>query len=199
MIFRYTRRETDYLAARDPALSAWIKRIGYVEREILPDPFEALVYAVSGQQVSSKAQATVWARLCARGLTRPQAVRAASEAELAALGLGPKKARWVRQAAARAHALEGLEALDDAQAIQTLVSFEGVGRWTAEMLLIFSLNRMNVLSRGDFGIRRGLTILHGEDACAQFARWKELYTPYGSVASLYLWEIARAGDANVQI
>lgn len=199
MIFPYTGREMEYLRGRDAKLGAWIDRLGHIRREMIPEPFAALMHAVTGQQVSSKAQASVWARLLARGLDRPEAVLAMPEDELSALGLGPRKARWLRLAAQRADELQGLDALSDAEVIRRLTSFAGVGSWTAEMLMIFSLGRMNVLSQGDLGIRRGLCALHGPDACARFDFWRERYAPYGSVASLYLWEIARLGDADAQI
>ena len=190
MNFRYGAGEMEHLCARDPALGAWIQKLGQLEWSIIPDVFEALMSSITAQQVSGKAYQTVWGRLTARGLTTPDKYLAIPHEELAALGVGPKKAKWMRAAAERAQELSVLPELNDEDAIRKLVSFDGVGRWTAEMLLIFSLNRMNILSQGDFGIRKALNMLHGDGADRDFARFRELYAPYASVASLYLWEIA---------
>ncbi|NLF27959.1 MAG: DNA-3-methyladenine glycosylase 2 family protein [Clostridiales bacterium] len=190
MNFRYGTEEADYLSRRDPALGAWIQKLGVLEWSTIPDVFEALMSSITAQQVSGRAYRTVWGRLTARGLTTPGAYLAIPQEELAALGVGPKKAKWMRRAAERAEELSVLPELSDEDAIKKLVSFDGVGRWTAEMLLIFSLNRMDILSQGDFGIRKALCALHGDGADRDFARFRELYAPYASVASLYLWEIA---------
>lgn len=199
MIFQYDRRACEHLAGRDAALGAWIERLGKIEREVIPDPFAALVNSIAGQQVSSKAQRTIWERLCVRGLTTPEAILSADEQALRQTGLGGKKTLWIRQAAARAAELADLAALSDEEVVARLTTFAGVGRWTAQMLLIFSLNRMDVFSRGDFGIRKGLALLHGEQAVRDFSLWRARYAPYGSVASLYLWEIARVGEGNADI
>jgi len=76
--------------------------------------------------------------------------------------------------------------------IKRLVSLPGVGVWTAEMMLIFSLQRPDVVSWGDYGIRKGMMKLYGLDELTreQFDKYRKRYSPYGSVASLYLWEIA---------
>ena len=82
--------------------------------------------------------------------------------------------------------------MDDEEIISALTTLKGVGRWTAEMLLIFSLNRMNVLSFGDLAIKRGIMKLYGLTTLTkqEFNTYKERYSPYASVASLYLWEIS---------
>ena len=86
--------------------------------------------------------------------------------------------------------LKELEHLSDDEVIKQLSSLHGVGVWTAEMLLIFSLQRSDVVSYGDLGIRKGMMKLYGLESLTkkQFANYRERYSPYGSVASLYLWE-----------
>lgn len=195
--FSYSAVETDYLSARDPALGAVIARIGHIDRAVIPDLFAALINSIAGQQISGKALATVWARLCARlGEVTPDSVLAAGEDGLRACGLSGRKAGYML-AAARAVQdgtldIHSLVDKTDAEVIQTLVTLPGVGRWTAEMLLIFSLQRPDVLAFDDLGIRKGLCRLYGWDEVTreQFEDCRARFSPYGTVASLYLWALA---------
>jgi DNA-3-methyladenine glycosylase II len=194
-IFPYSGRETAHLAKRDPALGGIIKRIGRIEREVEPDLVVALIRSVIAQQISSKSAATVRRRLHDMlGGIRPEAVAAAPVEAIQACGMSMRKAGYVKGIAEAA--LNGrLDAravanLDDAGVIAALSGLKGVGVWTAEMLLIFSLCRPNVLSWGDFAIRRGLMKLYRLDTLnkEEFAALHARYSPYASVASLYLWE-----------
>lgn len=195
--FSYSAVETDYLSARDPALGAAIARIGHIDREVIPNLFTALINSIAGQQISGKALATVWARLCDRlGEITPDSVLAAGEDGLRACGLSGRKAGYML-AAARAVQdgtldIHSLVDKTDAEIIQTLVALPGVGRWTAEMLLIFSLQRPDVLAFDDLGIRKGLCRLYGWDEVTreQFEDCRARFSPYGTVASLYLWALA---------
>lgn len=199
--FQYGSTETDYLSARDPVLGAAIARIGHIDRVVIPDLFAALINSIAGQQISGKALATVWARLCDRlGEITPAAVLAAGEDNLRACGLSGRKAGYML-AAARAVQdgtlpIHSLVEKSDEEIIRTLTALPGVGRWTAEMLLIFSLERPDVLAFDDFGIRKGICRLYGLDELthAQFAVYRARYAPYATVAGLYLWEIAAQGN-----
>lgn len=199
--FRYGPTETDYLSARDPVMGDAIARIGHIDRVVIPDLFAALINSIAGQQISGKALATVWARLCDRlGEITPAAVLAAGEDDLRACGLSGRKAGYML-AAARAVQdgtlpIHSLVEKSDEEIICTLTALPGVGRWTAEMLLIFSLERPDVLAFDDFGIRKGICRLYGLDELtrAQFAVYRARYTPYATVAGLYLWEIAAQGN-----
>lgn len=193
----YSAVETDYLSARDPALGAAIARMGHIDREVIPNLFTALINSIAGQQISGKALATVWARLCDQlGEITPDNVLAAGEDGLRACGLSGRKAGYML-AAARAVQdgtldIHSLVDKTDAEVIQTLVALPGVGRWTAEMLLIFSLQRPDVLAFDDLGIRKGLCRLYGWDEVTreQFEDCRARFSPYGTVASLYLWALA---------
>lgn len=197
MFFSYSRAETDYLSARDPVLGAAIARIGHIDRAVFPDLFEALINSIAGQQISGKALATVWARLCAAvGAVTPENLLAAGEERLRACGFSGRKVNYMLSAA-RAVAdgaldIHSLVEKDDQEVIRTLTALPGVGRWTAEMLLTFSLQRPDVLAYDDFGIRKGLCRLYGLDSVskAQFAEYRARYAPYATVAALYLWHIA---------
>ena len=197
MFFSYGRAETDYLSSRDPVLGAAIDRIGHIDREVFPNLFEALINSIAGQQISGKALATVWARLCtAVSTVTPENLLAAGEERLRACGFSGRKVNYMLSAA-RAVAdgaldIHSLVEKDDQEVIRTLTALPGVGRWTAEMLLTFSLQRPDVLAYDDFGIRKGLCRLYGLDSVskAQFAEYRARYAPYATVAALYLWHIA---------
>lgn len=196
-IYRYGKAETEYLISRDQVLGTAIQRIGHIERAVIPELFAALINSIAGQQISGKALATVWARLCERlGEITPETVLAAGEEGLRACGLSGRKAGYML-AAARAVQdgtlpIHSLVDKSDEEIIKILTALPGVGRWTAEMLLIFSLERPDVLAFDDFGIRKGLCRLYGleELTRAQFEQYRARYSPYATVAGLYLWEIA---------
>ena len=195
--FAYGKTETDYLTERDPVLGAAIARIGHIDREVIPNLFTALVNSIAGQQISGKALATVWARLCDRlGEITPETILAEGEDGLRACGMSGRKAGYMLAAA---HAVQdgtinihSLVDKSDDEIIKTLTALPGVGRWTAEMLLIFSLERPDVFAFDDFGIRKGLCRLYGleELTRVQFEEYRARYAPYATVAGLYLWEIA---------
>ncbi len=196
-VFAYGETETRFLTAQDPVLGAAIARIGHIERAVIPDLFAALINSIAGQQISGKALATVWARLCDRlGEMTPESVLDAGEDGLRACGLSGRKAGYML-AAARAVQdgtlpIHSLVDKTDEEVIKILTALPGVGRWTAEMLLIFSLERPDVLAFDDFGIRKGLCRLYGleEITRTQFAIYRARYTPYATVAGLYLWAVA---------
>ena len=197
MFFFYGKDETDYLAARDPVLGEAIGRIGHIDREVFPDLFEALINSIAGQQISGKALQTVWKRLCdAVGAVTPENLLAAGEERLRACGFSGRKANYMLSAA-RAVAdstldIHSLVEKPDEEVIRALTTLPGVGRWTAEMLLTFSLQRPDVLAYDDFGIRKGMCRLYGLDSLTkqQFAEYRARYAPHATIAALYLWHIA---------
>lgn len=198
--FTYGKNEIDYLTKRDPVLGAAIARIGHIDREVIPNLFTALVNSIAGQQISGKALATVWTRLCDQlGEITPETILAAGEENLRACGMSGRKAGYML-AAARAVQdgtinIHSLVDKNDDEIIKTMTALPGVGRWTAEMLLIFSLERPDVLAFDDFGIRKGMCRLYGleELTRAQFEEYRARYSPYATVAGLYLWEFAAQG------
>ena len=196
-IFRYTSRETDYLSRRDPVLGDAIRRIGPLEREMMPDLFQALAHSIVGQQITDKAARTVWGRLevLCGGVT-PAAVAAQSEESLRGCGMSQRKVSYLQGAAAAAMngtlAAEHFAPLSDEEVIRQLTDLPGVGRWTAEMLMLFSLGRPDVVSFGDLAIRRGIMRLYGLSQLTrqEFLTLRACWSPYGSVASFYLWAVA---------
>lgn len=198
MIFPYGQRETAYLRACDPYMREAIDRIGHIDREMMPDLFAALVNSIIGQQISMAAADRIWAKALEKyGKITPQSLAASTPEEIKAIGISLKKAQWIYSAASAvangSFDISALQSLRDDEIKRQLCSLGGVGMWTAEMLMIFSLGRMNVLSYGDFGIKKGLQKLYRLDKIdkSAFAGFAEKYSPYGTVASFYLWEIAR--------
>jgi len=196
-IFRYGQTEIDYLKRRDKKLGAAIERIGVIQREIRRDPFAALVTSVVAQQISNKAANAIRGRL--RELLveiTPDRVAEADISDLQKCGLSVRKAGYIKGIAdaVRCGELDFLRfhEMTDEEVIDRLSSLHGIGVWTAEMLLIFSLCRPDVVSWGDLAIRRGMMNLYGLKKLTkeQFERYRKGYSPYGSVASLYLWVLS---------
>ena len=197
MFFPYGEAEISHLKARDRRLSAAIDRIGRIEREVRPELFSALVHSIVGQQISTRAQETVWNRISGRlGAVTPQAVLALTPEELQSLGISFRKVSYIRNAAEKvvsgALDLETLAHKPDEEVCRILSSLDGIGVWTAEMLMTFSMQRPDIISYGDLAIRRGLRMLyrHREITRERFERYRRRYSPYATVASLYLWAIA---------
>ncbi|CAH8711828.1 DNA-3-methyladenine glycosylase [Paenibacillus thiaminolyticus] len=195
--FDYGEREINYLRSADAALGAAMARLGRVERVIMPDPFAALVHAIVGQLVSVKAANTVWERMQERlGDISPQNLAAQPAERIQGCGMPMMKAERIREiawlVANGEFDLQELYRLSDAEATARLMTLPGVGKWTAEMLLIHALERPDVVSWGDIAIRRGMMALYGlhEMTKAQFDRYRQTYSPYGSVASIYLWALS---------
>lgn len=195
--FEYGQKEIDYLKSKDKKLGAAIDRIGMIKRRITPEPFTALVSSVVAQQISSKAAETVWNRLNSLlgGIT-PESIAKAELARIQSCGMSARKAEYVKGIAEAAISGEvdfkSLHTLTDEEIIKKLSSLRGVGVWTAEMLLIFSLCRPDVVSYRDLAICRGMMRLYGlkELPKEKFERYRKRYSPYGSVASLYLWALS---------
>lgn len=196
--FEYGTDAVEYLKAKDKKLGAAIDTVGVVRREMDEDDlFSAIVHQIIGQQISTAAQVTIWNRMRERlGEVTPSAVCAATEEGLQACGITFTKARYIKSCAEKVASgqfdLDAVREMDDAEAIAALSSLEGVGVWTAEMLLLFCLGRPDILSYGDLAIHRGMRMAyrHRKVTREMFERYRRRYSPYGSVASLYLWAIS---------
>ena len=195
-IFEYGQKEMDYFTEVDPLLGEAIKRIGKIDRVIIPELFPALIYAIVGQQISLKAAKTIWARMQDRFIITPEHMAGLSIEEIAGCGMQGKKAGYIigiAEAVMKGELdLNSLYDMPDAEVIKKLSSLNGIGVWTAEMLLLNSMERPDVISYGDIAIRRGIMKLYGltELTKEQFLEYKKRYSPYGSVASIYLWRLS---------
>lgn len=183
------------LARRDPVLGRVIAAWGEEHLTTRGDPFVTLVRSIVGQQISVKAAQTIWDRLAkaARTVT-PDRVARMRVSSLRSVGLSARKAEYLKDLARhfRSGSIDpGRWAdLDDETLIGELTAVRGIGRWTAEMLLIFNLQRPDVFPADDVGLLRGISVtfcageaISRRDALAMSDRWR----PWRSVASWYLW------------
>lgn len=164
------------------------------------DPFHALVQSILSQQLSVKAADTIHRRVeRLLGTVSPDTLDAAAPDALRACGVSVRKIGYLRGIAHAALSgavdFSALPRLSDAEVVRELVKLRGVGVWTAEMLLIFALGRPDVLSYRDLGIRRGIMLLNRLEHLSEkeFEFYRKRYSPYGTLASLYLWRIKDGG------
>jgi DNA-3-methyladenine glycosylase II len=197
----------EQLAATDPTMAALIARVGEIDLETRlrrrseerpADAYGALLRAIVGQQLSTKAARTIYGRILELfdGHTPPpELLLEVSEKDLRAAGLSGRKVEYIRDLAS--HVLSGeleldrLGELSDEEVIEEIVAVRGLGAWTAEMFLLFHLERPDVLSGGDLGIRKAVQIEYGLDEMPSPTRVLEIgepWRPHRSLASLYLWE-----------
>jgi len=191
----YTPASMEVVAlTADPVMARVISAVGDVSVGVEPDRFISLARAIVGQQLSTTAASTIWRRFAALGPMDPAAILELEETELRSVGLSGAKARYVRDLAERVATgdlqLDALDALDDEAVLADVTRVKGIGRWTGEMFLIFSLARPDVLALDDAGLLRaaGWALELGRSAtAAEMAAAGEAWRPYRSVASLYLW------------
>ena len=194
LFFPYGESELDDLRKAAPEVAPLFDRYGFIRRPMNPDLFGALSESIVGQQISTKAQQTILGRLAERlGAVTPEKILSVPPETVTACGVSLRKTDYLRGAAEAVTAgmtKTFLETLDDNGIISLLTRLKGVGIWTAEMMLIFCFGRPNVLSFGDFGIRTALARLHGVEKLpkALFEEDRRRFSPYGTVASFYLWE-----------
>ena len=197
MYYKYGDKEVEYLKRKDKRLGEAIDQIGHIYREVNGDVFSSVVHSIVGQQISSAALKTVWTRLIDRlGEVSAYTIYAVSRDELQNCGITFKKADYIKGFAEKNLSgefdAESLRDLNDADVISKLSALKGIGVWTAEMLMVFCLQRPDVMSFGDLAIHRGLRMLyhHRKIERSLFNKYARRYSPYGTVASLYLWAIA---------
>ena len=197
MYFPYGDKEITYLREKDKILREIIDKVGHIERETDPDLFSSVVHHIVGQQISSKAQATIWQRLRdTLGEINAQTISSKEVPELQALGMSFRKAEYIKEFADKVQCgefdLQTVEQMSDADAIEALSSLRGIGVWTAEMILLFCLKRPDVFSFDDLAIQRGLRMVyhHRKIDRKLFEKYRRRFRPYGSVASLYFWAVA---------
>ena len=197
MYFQYGQEETEYLSGKDEKLGAVIAQVGRVNREVDTDLFSAVVHHIVGQQISTKAQATIWQRMRgALGTVDAEHILEAGNEQLQLLGISCRKAEYITDFAEKVHTgafdLDAVAHMPDAEAIRALSGLKGIGVWTAEMILLFCLQRPDIFSYDDLAIRRGLRMVyhHREIDRDLFEKYRRRFCPYCSVASLYLWAVS---------
>jgi len=190
------RRGERHLARVDPVMKRLIGRHGHcplAEREL--QPFHTLANAIISQQLSSKAAAAIKQRLAAliEGPLVPEKFLLLTAEQLRAAGLSQAKARYLAALAgsvcARELLFDEITLHEDEAIIERLTQCPGIGRWTAEMFLIFGLKRLDVLAIGDAGLQRAARLFYGKQRRSKtlLSRVAQAWRPYRSVASWYLW------------
>ena len=205
MYFAYGETELEYLRNRDERLCAVIDRMGHVDRAVDPDLFSSVIHHIIGQQISTKAQETVWRRMRdTLGGIDAGTVLAAGVPKLQGLGMTFRKAEYITDFAEKVYTgafdLDAVEHMSDEAAIRELSSLKGIGVWTAEMILLFCLQRPDIFSYDDLAIQRGLRMVyhHRKIDRGLFEKYRRRFRPYCSVASLYLWAVAGGALPELQ-
>lgn len=190
--------KVEHLRESDSRMAQLIERFGYIERNTHRPLFEALVESIVSQQVASASAERTMRKIAGAvgGSVVPATIASLGREGLRKCGVAARKAEWIVSAAERfetgGFGEEELRELSNEEVVDRLTSLGGVGRWTAEMLLMFSLGREDVLPTGDLGIRKSLTVLYGERrlTAKRWAHYRRLFGPYCSIASFYLWAYA---------
>lgn len=185
-----------YLREADATLGRVIDAVGTIELTLGDDRFTSLARAIVGQQLSVSAASTIWSRFAGLADRLDAAtVAGLDDDSLRGVGLSRAKAAYVRDLAVRVLdgtvELDQFDAMSDEAVIEELTRVKGIGRWTAEMFLIFSLGRPDVFAVDDVGLKRSIGNVFGADVArtaSELTSLAERWRPYRSVASLYLWE-----------
>jgi DNA-3-methyladenine glycosylase II len=196
----YWQRAKRVLARRDPVLARVMRARPRIALESRGDPFQTLARSIVGQQISVQAAQSVWNRLAAAvPAMAPAAVAGLRLRRLRACGLSSRKSEYLRDLARQfvdgAIRVERWPDMDDEAVIAELVRVRGIGRWTAEMLLMFSLLRPDVLPVDDLGLRRAAGLLYFDGADVDVGELRALgerWAPWRSVATWYLWRSLEA-------
>ena len=197
MYFEYGEAELSYLRQKDKRMCGVIDRVGHVERTVDTDLFSSVVHHIIGQQISMKAQATIWQRMHdALGDVNAETIIAAGVPRLQELGMTFRKAEYITDFARKVHSgafdLDAVGHMSDEDAIRALSSLKGIGVWTAEMILLFCMQRPDIFSYDDLAIQRGLRMVYRHRAIDRklFEKYRRRFSPCCSVASLYLWAVS---------
>ncbi len=197
MYFIYGDEEIEYLKSKDKILGEVIEKIGHIERVTDTDLFSSVVHHIIGQQISTKAQETIWQRLKDElGEVNAENIYKTDISRLQSLGMSFRKAEYIKDFADKVHSgsfnLQDISEMSDEEAIKALASLKGIGVWTAEMILLFCLQRPDIFSFDDLAIQRGLRMVyhHRKIDRKLFEKYRRRFSPYCSVASLYLWAVS---------
>ena len=190
----YWQEACDYLARRDKVMKRLIKQFDPLTFHTRGDPFHTMMRGLVGQQISVKAADTIWGRL--ESLTKkitPNNVSNVTDQALREIGFSARKVEYARTLEdffKRRNTMRYWQDKDDATVMHELTSLRGVGRWTAEMFLIFCLRRPDIFPIDDIGLLRAIEQAYHLDhrpKGAELAEYHTLWSPYCTVATMYLW------------
>ena len=200
-VIKPTDERVLYLCKSDTWLRRLIETVGPISWNLKDDFFASLVHSIVSQQLSNKAAASIYNKLETRtGSINPKTIAAFSEEDLKALGLSQSKTRYIQGLAKSILSGElnfkDIRGLSDSDVVTRLTQIKGIGQWTAEMFLIFSLHRENILSFGDAGLQSTIKWLYSvpdAEVKAKMAELQRRWSPYNTLAALYLWEAVDQG------
>lgn len=198
--FTLESKEIKYLLEADPKLNRLIKAIGPIHFSLHKNYYQSIVKQIIGQQLSLKAAATICHRLeCIWPNYEAEQLKRITDEELRHVGVSRPKIKYIKDLTQKLLNgdidLSTIDSLSDEEVLHVLTNVKGIGKWTAEMFLIFSLGRLNVLSYGDISIQNTIRWLYQIDKEEPldldyfYHKWK----PYNSIVSLYLWEALDSG------
>jgi DNA-3-methyladenine glycosylase II len=194
---------TQHLRQCDPRLAEWIDRIGVLQFPIPPvrEPYVALLEIIAHQQLAGAAARAIWSRvigLFEDGVPNPKRLVQMTEAQLRTAGLSRSKALAMKEICTRVNAgtipsAALIGQMSDTEIYERLIEVRGVGSWTVDMLMMFTLRRPDIMPVTDYGVRKGFQVLYRKRALPtpkQLLKLTEKWRPHRSVAALYLWRIA---------
>jgi DNA-3-methyladenine glycosylase II len=204
-----TAHAVRHLKRADPVIASVIERVGPCRFETRANVthFESIARAIVFQQLSGKAASTIWGRLAGLhpgGAVSADGLLALDAARIRAAGVSTQKLGYLRDLAARVRSgdvpLDGVEALEDDAVIASLTRVKGVGRWTAQMFLMFRLGRLDVLPEADLGIQKAVKVAYRMRAMPSAERLRKVaapWQPYRTIACWYLWRSLENGDGQM--
>ena len=205
MYFQYGEKEIEYLKSKDKKLAEVIDKLGHLYRPVNHDLFSSIVYSIIGQQISTKAQLTIWNRMINEmGKIDSETLIRAGKEKIQSFGMTFKKADYILKFAEKVQCkdidLDSFSNKSDEEIIKELTSLDGIGVWTVEMILLHCLERPNILSYGDLAIIKGMKMVyhHKEIDKKRFERYRKRFSPYGSVASIYFWAVAGGAMSEIK-
>lgn len=195
--FEYGDTEIQYLSAKDEKMARLIEETGHIYRVVNPDLYSSLTNSIVGQQISTAAHNTIRNRIIEKfGQLTPEKVMATTDDELKSVGISYRKVGYIKDFSSKILTgeidIESLHTMSDEEAVKELMKIKGVGKWTAEMMLTFSMARPDVLSYGDLAIRRGIMKLYGLEELSEekFHQLTDKFSPYRTTAAFYFWHYA---------
>lgn len=196
-VYLYDKNEIDYVKSKDERMAKLIDAVGDIERSVKPDFFTAVVDTIIAQLISIPAHKTIRKRINEKfGELTPEKVMEISADELHSVGISMKKAVYIKNFAEnivnKKFDIDALDNMTDEDAIKYMITLDGVGQWTAEMLLTTALQRPDIISYGDLSIRKGIMRLYNLDELSKekFHELTDKFSPYRTIAARYLWRYA---------
>ena len=196
----YSLKEAYLLSNQEPILGKYINEMGFIKRQSIPNLFCALVHTIIAQLISSEAANKIWNRIQEQFSITPEYLSTLSIEEIKQIGLTYNKAKAIHNLSQKiinhTFDLELIHTLPDKQAIDYLIQLDGIGIWSAKMILLHVLERPNIISYEDKAILNAMKkIYHLEKITKkEFNQLVLAYHPYESIASIYLWKISQKKD-----